>query len=253
MSSKITHVLVCLLPLGGCAPDVSLARENNACTQLMRLPDAPVIDGTLEPGLALQPLPRRGWNTSAPFPEDFVARYAMAWRPDGLYAFVQITTPRVQASVIPNLFCGDAVELFVDADGTFSQAPAYDAPGAVQIVIPAPASNSDSEVADLYRTYERLGPWSQPSLVARRTTDGYVVEALVTASALGLAAWAPSGKVAFNIAIDVSGMPGASRDFACEGRLGQFALRVDPGANPGACALPYCNLQSFCTASLQNP
>lgn len=236
------------LASASCEPEVSLAREAEGCQFMAPLAGEPIVDGTIEQGLALLPLQPQGWTGPGSLPSDVKARYATAWRKDGLYAFVAVDRTIVTAARDMDLFCGDAVEVFVDDDGQHEMPPAYDDPGAVQLIVTAPGDAGAR--AERYRTYARLEPWRNMAWASVRTATGYVVEAFIAADDLDLAAWSlmQGTRVGLNIAVDVAG---PTSDPVCEGRLGQFVLRVDPAAPPDMCALPYCNVNSFCTATLE--
>jgi len=60
------------------------------CSTLPSLPAAPVLDGVLECGLQLQTITPREWTSASPIPTGFAARVAAAYRPDGVYVFVEV-------------------------------------------------------------------------------------------------------------------------------------------------------------------
>ena len=61
------------------------------CTGVVALPAVPVIDGVLDCGVPLWPMPLQGWSGSSPIPPTVQASLAVAWRTDGLYFFVSVT------------------------------------------------------------------------------------------------------------------------------------------------------------------
>ncbi len=122
------------------------------CSTIPPLPAPPVIDGVLDCGPILQPIVPVGWRGAAPlppFPSGNTAKVAAAWRSDGLYVFVDVTTP---VAIPPDLsspaYYGAGVEIFVDDDGAFATPGRYDTPGTVQMIVPSPvASAPDASVA----------------------------------------------------------------------------------------------------------
>jgi len=241
------------------APDDTLAAdampERDAppavdhCLQLPALRATPVIDGKLDPGLTLQFFKPAGWGGAAPIPADVNAAYAIAWRSDGLYIFVDVTDPDRVASVDPmQLFCADAVELFIDSDGIFPIAPKYDSEGARQFVIGAPLT-SDAARAEgaIYERSTPRGLFLSKKYVASPTASGYTVEAFIEAADLNLTTWAlAAGQlVGVNLAHDVS-FPQA-RTGSCGTRLGQYFIQIDStSAEPE----PFRNSKAFCSSRL---
>lgn len=243
---------------GGCQRGVAVVRESGEpCLELPAAAGAPpVIDGRLDPSLAAFPLTPVGWNATGMVPSEVQVSWVAAHRADGLYVFVDVIDPtRDPATNEDQLFCGDAVEIFVDADGTLAAAPAFDDPGAVQLIVAGPrAGEQRSTRAARYRTYARLGPWSSPQMgaFAREDGRGYVVEAFVTAADLDLPAWSlvEGARIGLDLSIDVGGSPEVINDYSCPGRRGQFSLRVRPEPPDGGCGLPYCDTAAFCTPTL---
>jgi hypothetical protein len=268
-----------LLPLAmlGCQVDWTLARslsltaeasadasEGDAsavpsvlirCDQVPALGAAPVIDGVLEPGLTLL-----RWldDGASNVPAGIVATVAVAYRPDGLYFFVNVEDPtRDPAPAADLAYCGDSVELFVDGDGTLQAPPAYDDPGTIQLIAAAPVDAvTPSHRGERFRYSTSLGmgvdkgAWAGNFIVVP-TARGYAVEALVVARDLDLATWAlaPGGKIGWNLSLNIGGPEDAGID-ACTTRSQQIHLRQ---AASGACTAPYCNASSFCTPTLAAP
>lgn len=219
------------------------------CVAMPRLPTAPVIDGVLEPGLTLVDVPPVKWEPAqtAPMPADHSARYAVAWRPDGIYFYVEVTDPTLQPPLTrQDDYCGDGVELYVDDDGRFTTPMMYDAMGTRQFIITSPATATTPAMrASIYRQGTLLGNWTSSRFGAFPRTGGYAVEALVVAADLGLATWSPSGQVGFDLAFNVSGMVSSPR---CSWRLGQYFLRALPG--PPCTGDPFCETTPFCLPTL---
>ena len=85
-------------------------------------------------------------------------------------------------------------------------------------------------------------------LWAGATPEGYAVEALITASDLGMWDWQPAGQLGFDLAVDFAGS-GPSTDSACSTARSQLLLRVTPEAPPCA-GQPWCDTRSFCVPRL---
>ncbi|HKU41773.1 MAG TPA: hypothetical protein VJR89_26630 [Polyangiales bacterium] len=218
------------------------------CGALPALPDPPQLDGKLECGLMLSPMTALGWNGPAAEPGKR-ASYAAAWRNDGLYLYVEVHGADAIAPHPPSepIFCGDAVELFVDANAEVDATGSYQA-GTMQFVVAAPAAEGASIEAGRFAQGTSQGAWITPALHAARLPDGFSVEAFVGASDLGLWQWTPSAHVGFSVGIDVSG-PGGSAAAGCSNRAGQFFLRL--GAPVGTCrGEPWCDAGAFCRAAL---
>jgi hypothetical protein len=220
------------------------------CTGIVALPAPPVIDGVLECGIPLWPMPLQGWTGTSAIPSTVQANLGIAWRSDGLYFFVSVTgLGATRYPAPPGIYpwCGDAVELFVDNDGQYSSPPNYDDPGTIQLIAESPPNTATSTATGhMYRDGSDLGVWSGQFTVVR-TTDGFDGEAFVVASDLGLASWslAQGGQVGMDVSVDI-GDP-ANQTASCP-RLGQFTIQLPvPDA---ACAKAACNVYEFCTPRL---
>src|SRR5262249_4302906 len=152
------------------------------CTAtLPALPEAPVLDGVLDCGPALVPLPVQGWTGTQALPDTQRARYALAWRPNGLYFYVEVDDPLVlPAPGGLDTWCGDGVELYADADGKFAAPLAYDDPGTIQLLAAAPAEEMSTPPPSDVRFHTRskfsAGDWTRGHTVVRRD-GGYALEA----------------------------------------------------------------------------
>jgi hypothetical protein len=220
------------------------------CTGIVSLPAPPVIDGVLDCGVPLWPMPLQGWTGSSPIPSTVSANLAIAWRPDGLYFFVSVTglgPTRYPAPPGIDPWCGDAMELFVDDDGQYTNPPNYDNPGTMQFIAEAPPNTATSTATgDTYNNGNTIGTWSGQFTVVR-TSDGFDGEAFVVASDLGLSSWtlAQMGQVGMEVAVDI-GDP-ANQTASCP-RLGQFTIQLpQPDA---ACPKAACNVYEFCNPQL---
>ncbi len=226
----------------------------DCCTLVPKLPAPPVIDGVLDCGLELRTLAPAGWNGTDPLPPSNTAEFAVGYRPDGLYFFVHVTDPnRVPPKIGDEAWRGDGVEMYVDTDGVFAAAPAFDDPGTRQVQVAAPIDSLTSSTrGELYtcgNTGSRVA-WTAPRFIAVPTPDGYDVEAFVTAEEIGVASWtlAPGSRVGMDLGVNVSD-PDTSTYEAADGyRAGQYFVRVanaDAGL-PG----PFQNVAAFCTPLL---
>lgn len=248
------------------APPPCAVAEPDHCQALGSLPVVPQIDGVLECGLELRPIEPVGWEGKPPASPQHAAAFAAAWRPDGIYFFVRVHTggPRwtptdyATPPSLSSLHCADAVELYVDSDGSFPAAPYYDAAGTLQIVVGAPASSeSSARRAWLWKHLPMFlppNPWQSSSFASFARPDGYDVEAFVTAADLGASGfvWSAGSHVGINVAIDIP-TPGPRQ--SCQ-RLAQYSWRVLPDAVPptdgaAACTRAWCNPRAFCTPQLR--
>ncbi len=237
------------------SPDASCVPVSSSCNEVHRLPAAPTIDGVIEPCLALNALTPAGWTGSMALPAAIHARAAYAWRPDGIYVYVEVDDPdRHPASMPDDPYCGDAVEAYVDDDGLFAAAGHYDVPGTIQLIAAAPSSSSgSSSYAGRWVDTGTHVAWTPPRFAMVGRPGGYAFETLVQASELGRASWtlAAGQHVGLDLAVDVStpdGSLGTSPN-SCGSRTGQYFLRIDPTA--ASCVDPYCDSRAFCTPVLR--
>jgi hypothetical protein len=231
-------------------PDAStceLASTIDYCTEMPALDTAPVIDGVLDCGPPLLPMPENAWNGASALPAAHEAQLALAARPDGLYVYIEV---RGQAPAphpaADEIYCGDAIELYVDADGMIGTDGAYDDPGTMQFIVAAPASAEAPNVhAARYRGGAALGPWSSTHYALTWFADGYALEALIVAADLNLTSWTPATSLGLDVVVDVAGPP-ESPDLRCGVQLGQYFLRVS-SITPSSCGgEPWCDARAFC-------
>ncbi len=231
------------------------AAVGDYCAQLPSLPAAPEIDGVLDCDLGLQRVTPEGWNGAGSVPSGLSAQIAAAWRSDGLYVYVEVRgqapMPHPSGSRID---CGDAVELYVDSDGTTGSS--YDTPGTMQFIVAAPSASSPQTIEAARYNGGPHGVWSSQALHTMAFADGYAVEAFITPADLDLTAWSPAsgGSIGLDVAIDVSASAAPYRSGSgCPStgaQLGQYFLRVS--AESDSCNHePYCDPRAFCTPELQ--
>lgn len=219
------------------------------CAALPQLGQPPTLDGVVEPGLTLEEVSPQGW-TDGPPPGNSM-RFAAAWRPSGLYFFLEVTDPELNpAAADAPIWQGDSVEVYVDHDGILA-AQGYDVEGAKQLMLGSPIEGQTDPVrADVYLRGDRERSWSATQYVGVPNAGGYTVELLVEAPDLGLASWtlAAGDYVGFDLAHGVShpvGVTGVDGN-----RLGQYFLRV---ASPPAGTIedyPWMSANVFCVPRL---
>jgi hypothetical protein len=229
------------------------------CNAIPPLPAAPVIDGVLDCGPALVPMTPIDWNGPPPlppFPAGNATSFAVAWRPDGLYVFMAVTTPAdfpADTDAGTPVFYGAGVELFLDDDGVYANAPTYDNPGTIQYVVAAPPDSTTIGVrAEGFRNAVDVGPWPAAQFGTFPTATGFVFEGFVVAADLGLSTWAlASGqKVGFDVAVDVS-FTTAAMTGPQGHRVGQYFFHVGAAPNDASApAAPYSDPRAFCTPAL---
>ena len=219
------------------------------CVEIPALPDPPAIDGRLDGALALRAIVPVGWSGPGAGPTDPIeSSYAVGWRPDGLYFFVHVRDPSVFAAPpgARGYWCGDAPELYVDADGILAED--YDLPGTAQMIAAAPEGEAAVAKGDRYANTGRLGRWDG-AFSTFRASDGYVLEAFVQAGELDLPSWSLSAgsSVGIDVSINVSTPDGSAPPGGCGVREGQFFLRI--GSEP--VGLPFEDARGFCNATLR--
>jgi len=229
-----------------CTPPTPTSLDD--CTGIVAMGTPPVIDGALDCGVALWPMPLVAAAGPGPLPPGLEVSIAAAWRPNGLYVYVEVSgvgATRYPAPTSAPAWCGDAVEIYADSDGVFASAPTYDDPGSIQLVAVSPAEGAGPlSVGEGFRDTSDVGPWTG-RFVSVAKADGFATEALLSATDLGLTSWslAQGGKIGFDVAIDV----GASNQqpASCP-RLGQVTIQLPVGTSCGAA----CNVSEFCTPHL---
>jgi hypothetical protein len=176
-------------------------------------------------------------------------------RPDGLYVYVEVhggepPRPHPADSYID---CGDAIEIYVDADGVVDDHGTYGMAGTMQFIIAAPTPAAPATIEALrFIGGENQGAWGSQQVRTTLLPDGYAVEVLITADDLELTAWAPGGRIGFDIAIDVSA-PEATPELSCGQQLGQYFMRMGPDEeeDAGIChGKPWCDTRAFCTPEI---
>lgn len=240
------------------APSCTPVAARDYCSSLPALPDEPVLDGVLDCGPSLSDLPVRGWTSLQRMPSGQRARYAVAWRPNGLYFYVEVADPQLIPARVSDKdpWCGDGVELYVDSDGQYGAAPAYDDPGTMQLLAAAPARDSSTQraVDARYHTRSelRVGDWAGAHHVTIARDAGYALEAFVRAADLDLSSWhlAAGDSVGLDLAIDVS-TDSESVSGDCGHRLGQYFLSVARTPCLVEECRPYLDVDAFCKPRLE--
>src|SRR5688572_16644291 len=239
---------------GGSGGAAAIQSVEIRCSEVFPLAAAPVVDGVLEPNLALL----RWLDDADPdVPPGMGVTAAVAYRPDGVYFYVDVEDPTRDPAPPDALdYCGDGVELYVDDDGVIQAPPAYDSPGTMQFIVAGPVDAATPARRGQRFTFPNapsgdstdLGDWSSDDFIAVPTPRGYAIEAFVRASDLDLDTWtlAPGGKIGWNMSFNVGG-PQAPGIDACTTRNQQFHFRL---AVSGACTPPYCNASALCTPTL---
>jgi hypothetical protein len=221
-------------------------------TELPAISRPPVLDGAVDCGLGLQAIPVACWygEGSGP-PPGFAARFAAAWHATGLYVVVEVDDlDRYPAPPDDPPWQGDAVEVFVDDDASYTSPPTYDDPGSVQLVASAPVDVvAEPHIGARFVDSFIRSPWRAEAFGSFPTASGYRLEAFVQAQDLGLDSWSlvAGGRVGFTLALDASTADGSASGF--DGvRQGQFFL-------PGSCGrpLPPANVLRFLAPILLAP
>lgn len=228
------------------------------CSAIPELPNEPILDGVLDCDLPLATFPAGNWNANGVAkPSDLAVEYALAWRPEGkIYYFVHVHTSQRKPAPIDagdDLFCGDACHLMLDSDGQYTSPPAYDFPGTRQFILEAPPDDATSVSIGLPNPREPTA-WSASTYRAFPATDGYVVEAILGATELGLASWplVEDGHIGFSLSIGVGGTPGMYPGAPDCQKIGDFYLNaVAPTAQ--ASGMPHDTVGAFCNPRLAGP
>jgi hypothetical protein len=241
-------------PADGAVPDAAPPRP--LCEEVPQLPGPPGIDGVIEEGLAPIAVEVGGWKgpPEGP-PAGNVSAAAVGWWPGGLYLYVEVSDPeRLPPPASDPTWCGDGVELYVDADGAVVAPPAYDETGTRQLVLVAPADDTTAvSRGEIFLQTALVGEWAG-GFAATPRAGGYTAEAVVGAAELGLDEWplAAGQRVGLDLAINVSNTDATTTEPNCPNgtRLGQYVLRVDPADSSACAGHPYCNAAAFCTPAL---
>ena len=236
------------------APDAAPPRP--LCEEIPLLAEAPVIDGMIDGALVPLAVEVGGWKgpPEGPPPGN-VASAAVGWWPGGLYLYIEVLDPeRLPPPATDPTWCGDGVEIYVDADGALVAPPAYDTTGTRQLVLVAPADDTTAVArGEIFTQTALVGEWPA-GFVATPRAGGYMAEAIVVAADLGLDEWplAAGQRVGLDLAINVSNTDATTTEPNCPNgtRLGQYFLRVDPADTSECLGHPYCNAAAFCAPLL---
>jgi hypothetical protein len=191
-----------------------------------------------------------GWNVATPIPPDTATRFAAAYREDGLYVFVEVSdSTRIPALPADEVWRGDGIEIYVDADGVYAAPPAFDNPGTRQIQAAAPVDAVTNSTRGEVYTWGFAGtrvPWTS-NFVVVPTPTGYALEAFITVTELAIPAWTlnAGSTIGFDLGINVSD-PDTTTYAAPDGhRLGQYFLNLTAGGTP-----PFFDVGAFCLPTL---
>ena len=219
------------------------------CAQLPELDADPVIDGVLDCGPVLRVLTPRGWNGARAIPTGHETKVAAAVTDDGVYFYAEVRgqtpAPHPAGSQIQ---CGDAFEVYVDADGALDADGRYSSPGTVQVIVAAPAPSAPGTIeASRFSEGNNQGAWSGGRVKTALLTNGYAVEGHLNAEDLGLSSWTVGSKVGIDFAVDVSA---AGSDLRCGAQLGQYFMRVNASGSGDCDGYPWCDARAFCSAAV---
>jgi hypothetical protein len=231
-------------------------RDVDYCLELPPLLGAVTFDGLVEPGLLPRTITPIGWTGPDVAPIDQPSAYAVAWRGDALYFYIAVTdATRIPPAPTADTWIGDGPEIYVDSDGLFPDAPAYEATGTMQFTIAAPDDDVTPVMrAQRWRDAARNGTWTSSQFRTFPTSTGYVTEALIVAADLDLPDWTltTGARVGINVGVNVSvdsvisDTDGGAPIFP---RLGQYFLRVSDQLDSCGGA-PFCQPLAFCTPLL---
>ena len=204
----------------------------------------PVTTFTLASAVATDPKP-----PPAGLGEQVKMRYA--WTPDGLAVHVHVVDPTivVAPTTDPNLYDGDAVELFVSGSGTLTGTfDGTNDPDSNQIIV-TPAFSGVPARAKLYQSGDR-GPIDPSDYATKLTVDGYSVELALPWSFLG-GEGAVGSKIGLDLALDVcddAAHPAARQVWAV---WQQKSVAGKTSCPTGTTSWAYCDDRSWCTPSLE--
>jgi hypothetical protein len=237
----------------GCPP----LAETDACKGIPKLLSIQIVDGddgdfgcvptttfTLTSAATTAPKPPPA------LPEKVHMR--AAWTVNGLAVHVRVEDPTIVVAdaADPNIYDGDAVEVFVSGfptlTGTFDGTA--DA-GAMQIIV-APSSGGTPARAKIYQNGDR-GPLDVADYATEITIDGYTVE-LALPWALLRGAGTVGGKVGLDLAVDVEDDPTATTRPAVWAVWKQLAFtgKTSCAGSPPV-AFAWCDDRVWCTPALE--
>jgi predicted small lipoprotein YifL len=249
-------------------PSCNVTAVSDYCKEIPLLKSDPRIDGELDCGPPLLDITPRGWTSASAIPAEQVARLAVAWRPNGLYVFLEVPDPTrlpwppVVGTTTEGPWCGDGVEIYVDSDGMNPDEPLYDDPGTVQLIASAPTDMNTPVLSGGQRYRSRtnralINAWTSTRYGAYpRASGGYTFEAFIKADDLDLLNFSPAAgnTIGFDIGVNVSVSavpppPGQRAD--CNRRLGQYFLKVASEPCTTESCRPYLNSGAFCKPTLR--
>jgi hypothetical protein len=242
------------------APDAAPALD--FCTVLPALASPPTIDGVLEPGLTLRAIDPAEWfGAGTGIPAGQSARWAAAWRPDGVYVYVEVVDPtRLPAPAGEFRWCGDGAEVYVDDNGLWLNPHVYDDPGTRQLVVAAPADGTtvvhggEAWCSTCGDTVPRQLPGAPFVAVPRQ--GGYAVVTFVGAYEIARSTWslAAGDHVGLDVAVNVSESAPTGAACVFDGsssgnQRGQYFVRADVAS----AVYPFDDTDAFCTPALLAP
>lgn len=237
------------------APDAAPSFSGPYCESMPFLTTTPTLDGVVEPGLVPEAIdPPLLWsNPSEDILPGHETRYAVAALPDGMYFFIHSDNPvRQPPTESQEIYCSDGLEIYLDSDAQLQPPEVYPdnyQSDAIQIIFAAPVDDLTPSTRTMrYRSGVSLGEFTG-DFATIPVSGGYVVEAIVRASDIGIASWTPMSatQIAFNIGINLS-RDDASPATACNTFLGQYTLNDDPTND---LRRPFEYTSTFCVAEIE--
>lgn len=232
----------------------ALTSPASFCTSLPQMTRAPVLDGVVDCGLVPRAFAPEGWypTGSVGMPSGMNTRFAAAWRSDGIYVYFEVDDPSLYPAPIVDglLYCGDSAEIYLDTDGTYTSAPAYDAQGTRQFLARVPPMGSTVEhTGEVFKQQVRQAGWNPASFGIWTRPGGYVLEAFLTSAEIGVATtFTSGGRIGLDLGVNVSTPDGSASE--CGMRIGQFFLRNGTSMADPCYGRPYCDVNAFCTPQL---
>jgi hypothetical protein len=202
--------------------------------------------------------------TKTTAPTNVAVEYAVARVADqGLWVFVRVHkgSPVLSSNDPLSPQWGDAVEIFVDNDGSYAKTGEYDDPGTRQFIVPAPSSDDPDGGKPIALVYQ--GSYYLSTLPSEHYSsqlvgmDGYVVNVLITPEDLAIGPSGPpvsmsNAQIGFDLVVDVC--PHAVSGGKC-GKDDTTFLWCLKNVAPGRQLedWPAANTQAFCNPAVILP